>query len=344
MSLTVPPSWSADWRRHLPVIPPERQARLLAEASEIVSGLQAAAGLRGQRALHARCPYATANATLRVAPDLPEALRGGMMIPGAVYPVIARYSNANSRVLPDRSPDQRGLALRVVGPDGQAQDLLGTSGNPAHHAKDGPAMLTSLHAALGMMRGGSKVGALWTLVRGVGLGDARRMMRDVTTAQDHDTTLAALGFHSRAPFTLGPYAVKFSFLPIAGVAPALQGEGEQALTLDMVARLRAGPVVYRWVAHGFTTPTETPLDDHRVVWDRAPLDLGEVVLTQDAALTLAQAEAAATAIHPLSYGTHTRWDAQHFEPLGELNLLRAAYQASAAGSGRDNAAGAARAV
>ena len=59
MSLTVPPSWSADWRRHLPVIPPERQARLLAEASDVVSGLQAAAGLRGQRALHARWPALT---------------------------------------------------------------------------------------------------------------------------------------------------------------------------------------------------------------------------------------------------------------------------------------------
>ena len=75
-------------------------------------------------------------AELRVAGDIAPDLRVGLFQPGAVYPAIARFSNAGASSTSDFSFDQRGLAFRVKtgkvkallsGATADAQDFLTTN-------------------------------------------------------------------------------------------------------------------------------------------------------------------------------------------------------------------------
>ena len=318
--------WSTRWAEHLPILSLDDQERLLAEADATITALQRAAGLSGKRALHAACPYATEDAELRIRADLPAALYHGLLQPGARYPAILRYSSASSKLQNEQAADQRGLAVRVLGSDGQRQDLLHTSSSEAHHARNAEAMLVSLRAAAAGMGPFGKLGALWTLAWGLGPSEALRIAKTLPTWADQGRSLASLSYFSRTPFRVGPYAIKTRLVPPEGVRP-----DAQELGADVAARRAAGDVVYRWEAHGFTTPEETPLDDHRIPWGSPWVPLGELVLPQRTAPESAEM---AARVEAMSFGTHVRWDADSFQPLGDLNLIRAAYATSQRNSGR----------
>jgi hypothetical protein len=197
---TVVDSWSESWREALPRRTADEQARLRDAACRAVADLRAAAQQvegRTGRALHRRALHVTTHARLEVAPDIPTRIALGPLTPGASWPAMVRFSNAYPLSRPDVVPDQRGLAVRVA--DGARRlDLLATTGE-AHHARDGRAMIASLGAALAAMRGGigGRIGALLTLVRALGPGDALRLARTVSGAADAGVSLAALTFYSR---------------------------------------------------------------------------------------------------------------------------------------------------
>lgn len=58
--------------------------------------------------------------TFHVRSDLDPSLQVGLFsTPGASHPVIARFSNSDANPQPDKTPDARGLALKVLGVSGQ---------------------------------------------------------------------------------------------------------------------------------------------------------------------------------------------------------------------------------
>ena len=67
----------------------------------------------------------------------------------------------------------------------------------------------------------------------------------------------------RAPFQLGPYAVRYRFTPVADLDATVHGEGADALRDDLLGRLAKGPVRWDFAIQGFLDPARTPMDDHR---------------------------------------------------------------------------------
>lgn len=329
-------SWRQDWRVALPVRTPDEQARLLEEARRAVADLQAAArdaDGRAGRALHRRPLHVTAHARLDVSPDIPAPIALGPFVPGASWPALVRLSSAYPVSRPDATPDQRGLAARIS--DGTRRlDLLATTGE-AHHARDGRAMVASLAAARSAVRGGlgGRLGALATLVRALGPVDALRMARTVSRAAESGASLASLTFYSRAPFELGPFAVRYRFAPLPGVDPALRASGDEALSRDLAERRRAGEVAWHVQVQGFLDRERTPLDDHRIAWRSPWLTVGRLALTAE--------DPAGEGETPVGYRATPAWpDARGpvLDPLGDLNALRgAAYAESARGRGADAA-------
>jgi catalase len=325
-------SWREDWRDALPVRTPDEQARLREEARRAVADLQAAARRvegRAGRALHRRPLHVTAHARLEVSPDVPAPIALGPFVPGASWPALVRLSSAYPVSRSDSTPDQRGLAARIV--DGARRlDLLATTGE-AHHARDARAMIASLAAARAAVRGGlaGRLGALATLVRALGLADALRIARTVSRAAEAGASLASLTFFSRAPFGLGPFAVRYRFAPLAGVDPAIRTSGDDALGLDLAERRRAGEVAWHVQVQGFLDRERTPLDDHRTAWRSPWVTVGRLVLAAEV-----PADDGET---PIGFRATPAWpDAGGpvLEPLGDLNALRAAAYAESA-RGRD---------
>jgi hypothetical protein len=321
-------SWSTEWREALPTRSADDQASLVERARRAVAELQAAAHrVEGEagRALHRRPLHVTATGRLDISRDVPPAVALGPFAPGASWPVLVRLSSAYPLARPDLTPDQRGIAVRIAGGERRI-DLLATTGE-AHHARDGAAMIASLSAARHAVRGGvgGKVGALAALIGELGLRDALRMARTVSRAADHGVSLASLTFFSRAPFALGPFAVRYRFAARHAAEAGLRAGGGAALTDDLAERLRSGDVAWDFQLQGFTDRERTPLDDHRVAWASPWVPLGSLVLT-------GQGVVAET---PIGFRPAPSWpdpSGPVLEPVGDLNALRAAaYEVSALG-------------
>ena len=58
-------------------------------------------------------------AFFRVDADLNPALRHGVFVPGAEYKAYIRYSNGTSELNSNRSPDARGMAIKLMGVEGE---------------------------------------------------------------------------------------------------------------------------------------------------------------------------------------------------------------------------------
>ena len=59
-----------------------------------------------------------AQGELRVLPNLPDELAQGLFEHDGVYPAVVRFSNAASQAQPDAIPDGRGMAIKVLGVEG----------------------------------------------------------------------------------------------------------------------------------------------------------------------------------------------------------------------------------
>jgi hypothetical protein len=338
----VPPAWSRSWREHLPVVDPARAADLTRRATDAVTQLQQVASKKTgvtARALHARSGAATTVATLRVADDLAPELQEGPFQPGAAWRTIVRLSSASPVPQHDATPDHRGIALRIVGAGGELQDILLTT-SAAHHARDGEALVASMRASAQAIRGGlgGKLAALRELAKGIGLRDALRMTKEIDKARAAAAgrSLLACTYYSRAPFQLGPFAVKLRLDPVGGPAAAPIVDGPDALFDDYLCRRAAGNAAFRLEAQGFVDPVRTPFDDHRVAWRSEWLPLATLELPQQPGIDAHALREVVDAVSKLSFSPSFRWADQEgvLDPLGELNMLRpGAYAASGAARG-----------
>jgi len=319
-------SWGTDWRAALPVRSSTELAALYAEARRAVTVLQESARTDGRvgQALHRKGIFESAHAGLEISAAVPEILQIGPFTPGAVWPVSVRFSSSFALAQSDEVPDQRGLGVRLG--DGERRvDLLATTGE-AHHARDARAMLASLGATATAARGGvvGRIGAAVVLVRALGVRDGLRMVRTVLNAAQAGVSLAALPFYSRAPFQLGPFAVRYRFSPSGGVHAGVRGTGPDALALDLRQRLDEKPLSWSFDLQGYLDPHSTPMDDHRVAWRSAWLPV--------ASLSLRGPDPSPTSLALSATPSWSGASGAVLEPLGDLNLLRAvAYEVSQAG-------------
>ena len=233
------------------------------------------------RALHAK-GHGVYEATLTVGEVPPQARHGLFARPGK-YEALVRYSNGASKVQPDRTSDVRGIAVKVLGVDGdkiiggaRTQDFLAilSSSTPFRTAdefmavvwatRSAPLALFRLIGSLGPVR---PWGLLSKLVKGLRAAPA---------------SLATTRFYSALPIQCGPHAARFSFTPIeptAGPLPATRDFYAE----DLADRLRRGPLRYTLGLQFFIDEQRTPIEDASVDWDAPYVDVATLtVLEQDA--------------------------------------------------------------
>ena len=302
------------------------QAALSAEAGKAIALLQEAARRSGQvgHALHRKSILESSNASFEILTTVPKAIQIGPFTPGAVWPAALRLSSAFPVARSDDVPDQRGMGVRLASGETRL-DLLATTGE-AHHARDARAMLASLGAAASAARGGvaGRIGALVTLVRAIGAPDALRMVRTISRAATAGVSLAAHTYYSRAPFQLGAFAVRYRFAPLGGVPAPSRETGPESLALDLRQRLEEASLNWSFDLQGYLDPSSTPMDDHREAWRSPWLPV--------ARLTLRVARTPPVTFALNATPSWTEASGPVLEPLGDLNMLRAAaYAASQAG-------------
>ncbi|MFL5356521.1 catalase [Archangium sp.] len=281
------------------------------------------------RALHAK-GHVGAQGELLVPAGLPEPLRVAFFAEPRSWPVYVRFSNGSGRHQHDRTPDVRGMALKLVGVPGRklipgledkrTQDFLFIH-TPSTPFRDPDEFVSFVRA--------NTTGPALLLPRLLGTFGPGRTLRLLKrlASMPKPTSLATGPFYTALPLRLGATAAKLALVPV-GPSGAVTGSAS-SLREDLVARLRSGPLSWSLRAQLFVDERTTPIEDASVLWpeDRAPFhELARLVLPQQD-LTSASGVKLEEQVERMSFDP---WHAvEELRPLGAMMRARAiAYRES----------------
>jgi len=195
---------------------------------------------------------------------------------------IVRFSDAANKENPD-GKSMYGLALELVGNDGQVTDILLTGGDErteASQAKDPKAQL----ALFNMLDHPNKVAGLAKMGWEVGPVEAGRMVVDVGRMKTDLNSVADLTAWSRAPFRLtgkdgNDYLVKMRATPVEKAPAAQPKDGETTSErLEREFKELASKQDVRWNFElQFMEEGDDP-NDGRKAWSGPWLKAGEMVV------------------------------------------------------------------
>lgn len=310
----------------------ERQAERLRQIQR-----RHAAGGGAARALHAKHTGCFA-AELHVGGELPEHLRVGPFAEAKVWRAYVRFSNGASAHQPDRTPDVRGLAIKLLDVPGRKllpglEDLpthdillIGSPSTPFRGSEDFVGLVWAAR---------SKALALPRLLWRFGPGGVARLLgrlRGSLGVPVH--TLAEQRFWSALPTKYGAHAVRWHARPCVaegaakGANTAPPGSSSH-LRDDLVERLRKDPLEWELLVQLFEDEARTPIEDASVEWreqDAPYVPVARLVLPRQDA-TSDEGRALEQVIERLSFDP---WHAtEDFRPLGEMMRARkVAYKVS----------------
>ncbi len=305
----------------------ERHAALLA-------GLQKTAAKSGalSRALHAKA-HVGVEASFVVLEDLPEHARHGLFAQPGPHRAWVRWSNGAGRRQNDRTPDARGIAVKVADVQGRkiipgledatTQDFLAIR-TPALPFRDADEFMAFVAAAR------SPTTLPLKLAFALGPGRAFSIVHALLrSTKRRDVSLATVPFYSGAAIACGPHAVRFAIVPVDRAPEPSVTEVEvdgDHYTRDLVQRLRTGGLDYEMRLQFFRDEATTPIEDHTVEWNTPFVTVARVSIPQQDPESAHGKEVAAR-IEGFSFDP---WHAlvEH-RPLG--NVMRArnfAYRAS----------------
>jgi len=296
------------------------------------------------RSVHAKS-HGLLEGELEVFEDLSQVLKQGLFARGGRYPVIMRLSTIPGDMLDDSVSTPRGLAIKVIGVDGErlpgadgtTQDFVLVDG-PAFGTPNAKAFLANLKlvaATTDKLEGVKKV--VSAAMRGVESAIEAAGGKSATALAlggQPETHILGESFYSQTPILYGDYMAKIGVFP---VSPELKALTDAALKFAGKPNAIREAVVDFFRQHGGEWEVRvqlaidhehTPIEDAAKVWpeDRSPyLTVAKIKVAPQTAWS----EARSTAVDDgLSFSP---WHglAAH-RPLGSIMRARkAAYEQSA---------------
>lgn len=289
------------------------------------------------RAVHAKS-HGLLRGELQVSANLPPHLAQGLFARAATYPLVMRLSTIPGDILDDNVSTPRGMAVKVVGVEGER--LQGSQGDrtqdfvlvnaPAFLKKDGKSFLSSLKmlaATTDKAPGAKKI--LSTVLQG-----AEKIVESVG---GESATLISMGGHpethplgdsyySQTPYLYGEYMAKFAIVPVSPDLTALtkapldlKGSADGLReAVDAFFADHAG--VWELRAQLCSDIEAMPIEDSKTPWpeDQSPyVTVATLVVAQQGAWTQARSEAVDNGL------SFSPWHglAAH-RPLGSVNRMR----------------------
>lgn len=298
------------------------------------------------RSVHAKS-HGLLQGELRVFDGLPESLAQGLFAKGATYPVVLRISTNPGDILDDTVSSPRGMAMKIIGVEG---DRL--PGSEADTTQDfvmvnGPAFVApnaaGFNKSLKLLAATTNTGQGWkkafsALLRGTVAGlNAIGVEGGGLKALGGQAMTHPLGetFYTQTPFRHGRYIAKLSLAPVTASLKVLKDK-----SVDLAGKpngLRSAVIDY-FANHGAewelrvqlqTNPRTMPVEDASVLWpeDESPyLAVGRVTVAPQPAWSEARAEQADDGL------SFSPWHGiMDHQPLGSINRARKEAYAMSAG-------------
>ena len=286
-----------------------------------------------------------AQGEFRVLPNLPEELAQGLFERDVVHPAVVRFSNAASQPQTDAVPDGRGMAIKVLGVDGevvmadeqrgQTQDFVMIN-HPVFFARNVKDYLR-LEEVLAQV--GERSFA--TLQEGLTGGDWnplhwhwREMLTVARIAGQLPAHPASNTYFSMAPIRFGNYVAKYRAKPAGDRHDSYLelltrlGSQSDAMRLALEETLRMNELLFEFQVQLRTCEQTMPIEDASVEWpegESAYRTVAHLQLPRQEIELLRQQDA----FRHLSFNV---WHAlADHRPLGGINRVRRrAYALSAA--------------
>jgi len=322
---------STDWQEKISPDDDERYAGYARQFAQVQARKSARWG--PGRALH-RKQLTAAGGTLEVLDGLPAYARHGLFAKPRDYDVWVRTSNGGLDRAPDRVPDIRGLALRVLGVEGES-----ALGNGPATSQD----FTLINQeAFGFPGAGEFVDFVMAASRGKGellkyllkryglLGGPRRLGRMLRTVGRPFSGFATEPLFSAVPMANGPYAVRVRLEPAASNGSAAP-DAANDWDADFSDRLARGPLHWDLQLQFFASEAATPIEDASVNWATPYTTVARLMLPKQDTRSAEGLELAAK----VEAGVFDPWQAlAEHRPLGDVQRARkAVYFASQKGRG-----------
>ncbi|QDU29336.1 Catalase [Anatilimnocola aggregata] len=339
------------WTEAVESVPADEAAdiqQVLAAMRKVLEhGYQQSGQLR--RDVHVKS-HGCALGTLQVLPNLPAELAQGIFSREQTFEAVVRFSNAASQPQPDYVPDGRGLALKVLGVNGESLlpegNNLATGGTAtqdfvmvnhpvfiARNVKDFLRIEQTLADTAD-----NKLETLKGALTGGDWNPLNWHWREALTAAQIVGKLpahpASLTYFSMAPIRYGDYIAKYrarSAGEVAGTILALMNQlGQQADAFRVMLKetLRSQHILFEFQVQLCTSAERMPIEDATIEWPESESPYRTVALLLLPRQEIATAEQRVTC-DQLSFNV---WHAiRAHQPLGGINRLRReAYPLSAA--------------
>jgi hypothetical protein len=203
-----------------------------------------------------------------VLPDLPAEARVGLFAEPRERRAYVRLSNGSGTAQPDKVPDLRGLAVKVLDVDGpkvlgdaRTQDFLAID-TPTVPFRAPDEFVTFVCATA------DRNGAFGRIVRELGVWRTVGLLAGLArTVKGGRRSLLDLVYHGVAPIAFGSHAARVAFFPLTqGDEPAPDGGDPNYLGVRARARVaKRAPVEFELRAQFYSGP-ETPIEDTTVPW------------------------------------------------------------------------------
>jgi hypothetical protein len=314
-----------DWKE----VVAEGEAAELERLAARLRTMQKARAEKG-RALHLK-QHAGVRATLHTFADLPEWARIGIFSAAAEHAAYVRFSNGSGLHAPDRAPDVRGIAVKIVGvpgkkliqglEDAKTQDFLGilTQTVPFRNPKE--------FVGVVLAAAGSPVLLLPRMIGALGFRLFGMLPKLQAPLKTPVPSLGKAVFYSALPIRWGKTAVKFSLVPLSVPDGAEIPKSEpDRLRVDLAARLAKGSIEWELRVQPFASAEKTPIEDPTKEWESPWTAVGKLAIPKQD-LTSAEGKALDAKVAKMSFDP---WHApEEFRPLGAMMRARAiAYRES----------------
>lgn len=234
------------------------------------------------RALH-RKQLTAARGTLEVLGGLPEFAHNGLFLTPGHYETWVRLSNGGMDRAADSMPDVRGVALRVLGVQGDAalgngpatsQDF--TLINQPQFAFPKSAEFVDFVVAASQ----GNAALIKFLFKRYGLfGGPARLMKLAKTMGQPFGGFATESLFSAVPMACGPYAVRVRLVPTASNGQA-DAQAKTDWGADFSRRLLKQSLSWDLQLQPFVSETITPIEDASVNWPTPYVTVARLTLTQ----------------------------------------------------------------
>jgi hypothetical protein len=290
-----------------------------------------------QRGLHMKV-HAGLMAEFQVLLDLPAHARFGVFREPRVFPCLVRFSNGEAFSKPDKGPQPRGIAIKLVGVPGPklledqkeavTQDFLATSHSVTSGVRHVRQFMDFLESVIEAEHRHLPLLVLPSLYRKLGVWEAVRIQLFLvrTVVLSKVRSMATEHYTSPAPIKFGPYVVRFTVRPARGTAPGTKRRRtNDFLREELADRLRVEDLNFDFAVQFYVNERYTPIENTSIPWK--PKHAPFVTIARLRIPKCDLTEALSEAVNRLSFSP---WHAiEDHRPLG--NVMRArkvAYQVS----------------